>query len=376
MQTHTPKRAPKRSKGTVAVEEFQGRLRLRWRYRDKRYVLTIGLPDSKINRQVAQHKATIIELDMASGNFDLSLKKYKPETQSYSKTSVVHLFEKFIKYKSKGVVPRSLEKYKATLSYLASFFPTQSASTIEVTDAEKFSEWLRSQQLTPIVCRERLILVKAAWQWAVKNNLVEANPWIEIVSRVKVPPKQMPKPFTRDEITAIVQAFRTDKYYHYYGDYVEFLFSTGCRTAEAIGLRWKHLNDDCSCVWFGESLTRGVRKSTKTNRARTVTLTPKLQQMLLARRLANPDPEELVFTASEGGSIDDNNFRNRAWEPILNHLNIKYRKPYITRHTFISHALDRGMNPVDVAAMTGHDVQTLYENYAGSVSSRLRLPEL
>ena len=71
-----------------------------------------------------------------------------------------------------------------------------------------------------------------------------------------------------------------------------------------------------------------------------------------------------------------NNFRNRAWEPILNHLNIKYRKPDITRHTFISHALDRGMNPVDVAAMTGHDVQTLYENYAGSVSSRLRLPEL
>jgi integrase len=79
------------------------------------------------------------------------------------------------------------------------------------------------------VCRERLILVKAAWQWAVKNNLVEANPWIEIVSRVKVPPKQMPKPFTRDEIAAIIQAFRTDKYYHYYGDYIEFLFYTGCR---------------------------------------------------------------------------------------------------------------------------------------------------
>ena len=375
MQTHTPRRSPKRSKGTVGVEESQGRLRLRWRHEGKRYVMAIGLPDSTVNRRVAQQKATMIDLDIASGNFDPTLKKYKPYVQSYNQTSAVELFEKFIKYKSKGVLSRSLEKYKATLGYLTSFFQSRSASAIEVKDAEEFSEWLRSQTLTSIVCRERLTLIKAGWEWGIKNNLVSANPWIEIVSRVKVAPKQMPKPFTRDEIAAIIQAFRTDKYYQYYGDYVEFLFGTGCRTAEAIGLRWKHLSDDCSSMWIGESLTRGVRKSTKTNRARTVTLTPKLQQMLIARRPTNPDPEGLVFTSSRGGSIDDNNFRKRAWEPILKCLNIEYRKPYITRHTFISHALDKGMNPVEVAALTGHDVQTLYENYAGSVNSRRRLPE-
>ncbi len=58
------------------------------------------------------------------------------------------------------------------------------------------------------------------------------------------------------------------------------------------------------------------------------------------------------------------------------HLELDYRKPYNTRHTFISHALDKGMNPVEVAQLTGHDVQTLYENYAGVVNSRPRLPEL
>lgn len=34
-----------------------------------------GLPDSKVNRQVAQHQPTAIELDIASGNFDSTLKK-------------------------------------------------------------------------------------------------------------------------------------------------------------------------------------------------------------------------------------------------------------------------------------------------------------
>lgn len=154
------------------------------------------------------------------------------------------------------------------------------------------------------------------------------------------------------------------------------MFSTGCRTAEAIGLRWKHLSDDCSTVWIGESLSRGVRKPTKTNRARTITLTPNLQVMLLKKKTANPDPDTLVFTFPKGGAIDDCNFRNRLWKTVLTRLEIDYRKPYTTRHSLISHALDQGINPVMVAQLTGHDVQVLYENCAGNVNSRPRLPEL
>ncbi len=82
----------------------------------------------------------------------------------------------------------------------------------------------------------------------------------------------MPKPFSQEEIKAIIQGFEQDKYYSHYVEFVEFLFGTGCRTGEAIGLCWKHLNEDCSTVWIGESLSRGIRKATKTNRARTITL--------------------------------------------------------------------------------------------------------
>lgn len=142
------------------------------------------------------------------------------------------------------------------------------------------------------------------------------------------------------------------------------MFGTGCRTGEAIGLRPKHLSDDCSIAWIGEIITRGIRKSTKTNRARTITLTPKLQALLVARRPANSNPDALVFASPNGKPIDDHNFRNRAWKTILTRLGIDYRKPYNTRHTLISHALDLGMNPVMVAQLTGHDVETLYQNYA------------
>lgn len=372
-QSRTKKKAPK---GTVVVQVFKDRLRLCWSYLGKRYYLYIGLPDSKINRTVAEGKARWIEGDVATGNFDSTLKKYKSESQlKRSQVSIVKLFQQFTQEKAKGVYPRTLEKYRATLNYLSEYFQNKPVELVDIPTAELFTNWLSERNRSRML-KERLGLLNACWIWAQKQGLVESNPWSELGSRVKVAPRQAAKPFSREEIGAIILGFRSDRYYHHYADYVEFLFGTGCRTGEAIGLRWQHLSEDCSTVWIGESLSRGVRKATKTNKSRTIALTPKLQAMLLARRPAKFDPDGLVFISSKGGAIDDHNFRNRAWRTVLTRLEIDYRKPYTTRHTLISHALDLGMNPVNVAQLTGHDVQVLYQNYAGNVNSRPMLPEL
>lgn len=366
----------KAAKGTVVVQVFKERLRLCWSYLGKRYYLYIGLPDNKVNRGVAEEKACKIAGDMATGNFDPTLKKYKPQISAKRNlVSVTDLFRQFTEEKSKGVYRRTLEKYYATLNYLAEYFKDKPAGDIETLAGKGFAQWLRERNGARVL-KERLGLLQACWNWAMKKQIVEANPWKDIASRVKVLPKQMPKPFSREEMGAIVLAFRTDRYYYHYADYVDFLFGTGCRTGEAIGLQWKHVSNDCSTIWIGESLSRGVRKSTKTNRARTITLTPKLQTVLLSRKSANPDPERLVFTSPTCKAIDDHNFRNRAWKTVLTRLESDDRKPYTTRHTLISHALDLGMNPVMVAQLTGHDVQVLFKNYAGNVNSRSRLPEL
>lgn len=370
-------RQSKSAKGTVTIGADKGYLRLRWTYLGNRHTLTLGWPDTKLNRMAAQPKAHQIEFDILSGNLDPSLKKYKSEKQKLaSRPSVVEVFKRFAQERARGLLGRSQEKYQAAANHLEAFFEDKPADFVGMSIAEMFADWLK-QQVSPLTARQRLILIKACWDWAITKHLVEPfNPWKDIVRAVKVPPKQMPKPFSKEEIGAIIQAFRSDRYYHHYADYVEFLFRTGCRTGEAIGLRWKHLSENCSSVWIGESLSRGVRKATKTNRARTIALTAKLQAMLLARRPASWDPDGLVFTSTKGGAIDDHNFRNRAWKTVITYLEIDYRKPYITRHTLISHALDLGMNPVSVAQLTGHDVQTLYEDYAGNVNSRPRLPEL
>jgi integrase len=72
------------SKGLVAVEAFRDRLRLRLPrqlFGGKQKYLSLGLPDSVLNRRVAESKAKMIESDIAMERFDPTLKKYQPQSE-------------------------------------------------------------------------------------------------------------------------------------------------------------------------------------------------------------------------------------------------------------------------------------------------------
>jgi len=362
-------------KGSVNIEVFKDRLRLAWSWEGKRFWLYIGLPDTKPNRKAAEIKARQIELDIASGNFDPSLVKYKPQKQE--SISVAELFDQFVEYKRRSISIGGLTKYLALQKHVSVFFKNKTTISVSESVAEKFRDWLASggcgtQKLQPLTVHERIVLMNACWEWARKKKLVTENPWADV--RVIVAPKQPPKPFTLTEIGLIIQKFRSDPNLKHYADYVEFKFGVGLRTGEAAALRWQHCSTECDRIWIGESLSNGVRNGTKTNKARTVPLTPRLQQLLLDRRRDNSQPEQPIFTSTNGCAIDSKNFCKRYWKPALAELGIDYRKPYNTRHTLISHGLESGMNPVAIAALTGHNVRTLYENYAGLVNPP-RLPD-
>jgi len=108
----------KASKGSVAVVAFKGWLRLRWSYAGKRYTLSMGLPEGKVNRVVAESKAKLIERDLLTETFDPTLAKYKIQPLASNGIVVVELFEKFIEYKRKQVEPQTLEKYFGLQSHL------------------------------------------------------------------------------------------------------------------------------------------------------------------------------------------------------------------------------------------------------------------
>ncbi|MEP6490801.1 DUF3596 domain-containing protein [Microcoleus vaginatus GB2-A3] len=257
-------------KGSVNIEVFKERLRLAWSWEGKRFGLYLGLPDSITNRKAASMQASQIELDMASGNFDPSLVKYKPQKQE--SISVSELFEQFVEYKRRKIEPATLAKYLGLQKHVSVFFKNKTCVSVSDSVAEKFRDWLgQTQKLEPVTVRERIVLMNACWELGKKKKLLVENPWDEV--KVSVPPKQPPDPFTLKEIELIFEKFRSSPNLKHFLDYVAFKFGTGLRTGEAAALRWRQCSSECDRIWIGETLKNGNRKAAKRNKDRTVPLT-------------------------------------------------------------------------------------------------------
>ena len=103
----------KGSKGSVAVEAYQGRLRLRLpRELDlKNRYLSLGMDDTLENRQLAEAKASLIKSDITYERFDFTLNKYRnklkvvaqsTQTEKTSTVNLIDIWDKFCEVKKAG----------------------------------------------------------------------------------------------------------------------------------------------------------------------------------------------------------------------------------------------------------------------------------
>lgn len=386
----------KASKGTVGIESFREKLRLRLPRTldtDSRYIST-GLQDTPENRKKVQVKAWEIDQDIATGHLDPSLKKYKLQhhltvvqaIKPKPALSLAQLWELYVEYKAKSVSTSTLKNtYKAVASHIQKF-PSQSLE-----NALEIRDYLVSN-LKADTAKKYLTNITACCDWAVEYGHISNNPFLGMAKKIKTIPKQVEDihPFTKQERDAIITAFETDAHYSHYASYVKFLFFTGCRTSEAIGLQWGHISLDCKKITFAEAYVRGTRKETKTGKPRTFPCNTQLQEFLKSIKPENTNSEELVFPSPEGKEIDDHNFLNRAWKGYKNRhgnqiygvvtrlvkqgLVSEYRPQYNTRHTFVTMALEAGVSVVQVSKWIGNSPEIIMKHYAGTIL-QVQVPE-
>lgn len=366
------------TKITVTIERRAGFLRLRWND-GKRRSLALGLRDTPANWNFATAKKKEIENDWNDQTYDATLLKYKPQTtgSNASDISAPELFRKFTAHKIKcGDISEHTASiaYRGLESSLRKYLD-KSVSSIDRKAADSLAE-IFAQSIVPLTAKSRLGLLKACWDWAKGNYQIDAkNPWDGLGKKFKTLDKKELNPWSGDEVRSIISGFKNSKNYCHYTDFVIFLFGIGCRQGEAVALKWGSVTlsaADNSSVWIGESQTGKYKNpTTKTKRARTVILPPTIAAMLKARKEArNPQPGELVFPELDGHSlIDCCKFRHK-WERLLKSVGVRYSRPYSTRHTAISHALENGARPIDVAQACGHSIQTLLEKYAHVIQQK------
>jgi integrase len=349
------------------LESDDGRLRIRWQESNgKRRTRAIGMPDTKINRIAGRAIIAKIERDLLIyGTFDRSLKKYleieDEEPIAVGKLTAIEAFEDYMEASKSRVSKSTQSSQRSSHSHLVNFFGDEFFGAIDVARAKAFRSWLEAKGLKGATIKKILDHLSRCWDETIEQEGAEkANPWIVVRRKIKIDQAAPPEPFSPDEAQRIIDGFR--EHCPHYADYVEFCLLIGCRLSEAIGLRWEYVSRDCKTVWIGETLTRGDRRSAKSGAA-TIALSPALVALFERR----PRVGDLVFCSVEGCPIDDGNFLDRYWKPMLKRLGIPYRYPRNARHTYVSNNLDQGVSPMSIAAVTRHDVQTLFKNYAHKI---------
>jgi integrase len=312
----------------------------------------------------------------------------EPVNQSLN---LLETWDKYIDFKRPSISPSYLvHQLQATRNHLQKF------SDFSEMDAVAVRNWAMAN-LTVDSAKRLISQLSACYAWAKNSKLIEANPFSGMASEMKLPRSKKisggdreVEPFTATERDSIIAAFQTNQFCHpftsrnhlhsNYAAYVQFLFYTGCRPSEAIGLQWKNVDIDKRTVIFREAVVQSPRgrirkEGLKTQSFRKFKMNNQLHQILEDTKPLSCNADSLVFPAAEGGFIVQDNFRKRVWKKILQGLGFEYRVPYQTRHTFITLCLDKGIDAKDIAQWVGNSPEIIYKHYAGSRHS-LQVPEI
>jgi integrase len=152
-------------------------------------------------------------------------------------------------------------------------------------------------------------------------------------------------PFNLTDVQRIMATVRAD-YKHYFTT----RFFTGMRTGEVHGLKWKYVDFDLRVVRVRETFVLGEDEYTKTDGSqRDIQMSQPVFEALQAQYEATGNVSEYVFCNLQGTPLDNKNFSERIWYPLLRHLGLQKRRPYQMRHTAATLWLASGEAPEWIA---------------------------
>ena len=176
------------------------------------------------------------------------------------------------------------------------------------------------------------------------------------------------QPFTLDEVQRMLAVVRAD-----WRDYFLVRFFTGMRTGEAHGLKWKYVDFDRRLILIRETFVLGEDEYTKTDSSqRDIQMSQPVFEALKRQQEAT-GKRDYVFCNREGQPIDNKNFSDRVYYPLLRHLGLDRRRPYQMRHTAATLWLASGEAPEWIARQLGHaNTQMLFQVYSRYVPNLTR----
>ena len=384
--------------GSIRLSDTTGSLFLDFRIGEGRFREYSALSDTVANRKKLQKVLDKIESEIVDGSFVYA--NYFPNSKALKRLAkasnvggsltatmqaaaapVVQIGPKFGDFATQWFDERSIEwrrsHIKSLLStlngHLVPHFGGKVVGSITKSEVLEFraqlgkvkgrgtKEGLSPKRINEIMGLLRQILNEAADRFEFTSPLLNIKKLRQRKTDVE--------PFSFGDVQRILATTRVD-----YKNYFTTRFLTGMRTGEVHGLKWKYIDFDLRIIRVRETFVLGEDEYTKTDGSqRDIQMSQPVLEALKSQWEATGKTSEYVFCNMVGDPLDNKNFSDRVWYPLLRHLGLKPRRPYQMRHTAATLWLASGEAPEWIARQLGHtSTEMLFRVYSRYVPNLTR----
>ncbi len=275
-----------------------------------------------------------------------------------SDQDIRELIPKFIEDKrNDGKEPGTLEHYSNSMRAFLDDKPTAVVKIRDLT-RDTIKDWIgtmRGQKLKGWSIYNRLSDLRTFLTWCVENKYLPVSPFAKVMPEK---PARLPRFWSDAEFWALDEALKTINRELYLA--CRFMFFAGLRFSESIAvfgedMRWMQEGDVEALIW--RSIHRSIDNDhigTKTNKPRTIPLSPFVIELLGSRRTGRLTPS---LTYDNG-----HHFFKRARDAAK--INPKLTMHGL-RHSFCKNYLQLGLgNLRSLMELTGHQDIKMMEIYA------------
>lgn len=223
--------------------------------------------------------------------------------------------------------------------------------------------------------RRKLSAVRAFYRFLRREGLVAENPFSMLHGPRK--PKTLPKVMSIEDARRFLERPLADKKDGLLAEYsamrdsalFEFLYSTGCRISEALGVKWGEIDYGRGCVIVNG---KGAKQRLVILGKPCLAALRRLHDAISARRSDLTGPGAPVFLGDSLKALSAR-FVERRMKRYLAEAGLSTQlTPHKLRHSFATHLLDAGADLRSVQEMLGHASLSTTQIYTHVSVERLK----
>lgn len=266
---------------------------------------------------------------------------------------MIDSFINYLEYEKKAS-PHTVTAYRHDLEQFQEFalisFDKDSISEADHTEIRAWVIDLVDEGLSSTTVNRKMATLRSFYKFLLRSRLITKDPTYKLKS-LKTP-KRLPEFVQESTIDSVLEEAVYEATFEGQCDkmIMEFLYQTGVRLSELIGLKWSDIN----------LIEGSVRVLGKRKKERIIPITSALKRNILSyqkvfeERFSNGRQSDYFIVTNQGKQ----SYPMLIYRTVRHHLDLfaqtSSRSPHVLRHTFATHLLNKGADLNAVKDLLGH----------------------